>query len=176
MIPALAGWKAKAAVLSGTFLAGSLGGGWAVHKLWWGASQKAKLEATETALATTKDALSTQRTMAINETARANRLAADLSRTQSALDAALAANVSLAASRASTTTRIIQGGEDVADAITEDGSFAWIRYAWPDRLRDYANGDAGPGGVSATQGGDGDALAGGPVPGRTNYRPPATGQ
>ena len=133
--------KAIAITSGASLLFGTFAGGYLVHKLWWGKVQADKAKATQTTLDMTQDALEKQKSLAEDETDRADKLNQDLQRTRQALNDAMQANAVLAASRASTTTRIIDNGEQLGKKL--EGDYAWLRYAWPSELLDYANGSAG---------------------------------
>jgi hypothetical protein len=125
--------------LVGTLAAGALlgfGGG-----SWFSGAVQAKkdLKTTQAALTAEQEARKRQVELTNDEVERANRLSLDLQDTRQALNDAIQANAVIAASRAATHTKTILEGEKIGTEL--EGNYAWIRYAIPDELRLYANGD-----------------------------------
>ena len=112
--------------------------GWTVHGWRVDAKQKKAVErAIEAYKAEAETQMAKQKTTTAAEVARGDRLAADLKSTRAALYDAQMANAALAASRAATTTRIIQDGEKIGDKL--QGDYPCIRESWPSGLLEHAN-------------------------------------
>lgn len=123
-------------IIAGTFLAGSFGGGWIVHKVWYGkaAADKAKLaQASQKAL---EDDLAETKRLLIKSSEAAEREATARLDAENRLSRAYDDNARLAQSRASVTTRIIEKGDEIGNELK--ANYPCIYEPWPDKLRDYA--------------------------------------
>lgn len=127
------------AIASGLSLAvGTFGGGWIVHKIWWGKSQADKLEISEASLKSTQKALADSADLLAKAANRAETEAQARAEAERRLSNAYVDNAALAASRASKTTHIIEKGDQLGQSLKTD--YPFIYQPWPDKLWDYAFG------------------------------------
>jgi len=125
----------------------AFGAGWKVKS--WKIGDEHKKAMQELALAANAE-LKKQKGLTADETERADRLSDDNQDLRQALNDTMQANAILAASRASTTTKIIETGDKIGAELEKD--YEWIRFAWPSGLIDYANGVRDDEGVTAGNG------------------------
>lgn len=128
--------KAMAMTGGAAFFIGTFGGGWVVHKVWYGkaAAKQAKLDKANLKSAT--DALSDSALLAEKSQIRAAEEADARREAENRLSQAYSDNARLAKSRASIETRIIEQGERIGQELK--GSFPCIYEPWPDKLRSHA--------------------------------------
>lgn len=142
------GWK-SIAIASAASLAIGFIGGWKAnagkHALDAVRAKNAQIEA----LVAERDALA-DKTAAQAERIRNEQEARD--KADERLEAAYRANADLARSRSSQTTRIIERGQEIGDALADTNPC--IREPWPISLRLYANGGDDAEGLPVPSAGD----------------------
>ena len=145
----------KAYIAAASFAFGTLGGGYVVHKVWWGKTQAAKVKTLTDANDTLAANVKAERALKSAAIQGQADLQDRLDKSHDRITQLEQSNAMLAASRAGTKTTIIKEGEALGKTLEND--YAWVRFSWPDSLRDYANGDNGLDRLPATP-----ALEGGP--------------
>jgi len=128
--------KAIAITGGAAFLAGTFGGGIVMHKLMWGKAQADKLKVSEASLEAASAALDGSKAQAKKAAETAQKEAQARSEAEARLSRAYQDNAILAQSRASTTTRIIERGDEIGQELK--GANPCIYEPWPDKLWDYA--------------------------------------
>lgn len=132
--------KLVAAAAGASFLLGTFGGGFAVHKLWWGKTQSEKLELSQGSLKSVQDELADSKRLAKTSADKAAEEADARKATEARLSQAYDDNARLAQSRASTTTHYIKEGEEIGKALKDD--YPCVYEPWPRQLRDYSFGSS----------------------------------
>ena len=128
--------KAIAITGGAAFLAGTFGGGIVMHKVMWGKSQADKLKVSEASLKAATTALDGSKAQAIKAAETAQKESQARSEAEARLSRAYQDNAILAQSRASTTTRILERGNEIGEELKGDNPC--IYEPWPLRLREYA--------------------------------------
>lgn len=128
--------KLIGATAGGSLLLGTLGGGYMMHKIIWGKVQADKVKALEADISATQGLLTESRELATSASKRADGEAKARHDAETRLSQAYRDNASLAASRASTNTRVIQEGQDIGQDLKDD--YPCIYREWPSRLSNYA--------------------------------------
>lgn len=123
-------------IFAATFLTGSFGGGWVVHKVWYGKTQAAKLKQMRAAVTATEAALSSSKVLADEAAITAQTEAKARIDAENRLSQAYKDNALLAKSRASTQTKIIEKGEHLGQKLKTD--YPCIYEPWPNELREFA--------------------------------------
>ena len=130
------------AVTAGIALVLGTGAGWKAKSTVEAAQANKAKDRQITAL---EKAIEDEKTLRLQADSRASDLELAIEAREEHIEELIDATIDMASSRGRDTVRIIEKGEEVANALPD--SFAWVRNSWPPSLLAYANGDGGEGGL-----------------------------
>lgn len=142
MIAKLISAKVALYAIGGAFLIGTFGGGYGVHKLWLGKAAQKALAIEKAALSATQSALDESNRLATLSAESAERESSARIEAERRLSQAYMDNATLAASRASTSTRVIQEAQEIGQNLKTD--YPCLYEPWPRELRNFAFGLGAP--------------------------------
>lgn len=138
MINTIFGIKGIAVTAGLSFILGTAGGGWAINKFWIAKAHKQEIQTLKAEIDAQKDLRDNEARLRKDAEARADGLDAMLQDSRATLLSREDYIAELIRQRPVDRQTIIREGEKIGTEI--EGDYPWLRYPWPDRMRDYANG------------------------------------